>query len=44
MDVLKNYEKFTEKHLVSLFAKVYFLIKLQTGNLKLSEVAAGDTL
>ena len=36
-DVLKNFAKFTEKH-----AGISFLIKLQAGNLKLSEGATGD--
>ena len=36
-DVLKSFAKFTEKH---LFQNV-FLIKLQAGNLKLSEAATG---
>ena len=43
-DVLKNFAKFTEKHLESLFTGFTFLIKLQDGNLKLSEAAVGDSL
>ena len=39
-DVLKNFTKFTDK----IFAPVSFLIKLQAGNLKLSEPATGDVL
>ena len=39
-DVLKNLEKSQKK----LFAGVSFLIKLQAGHLKLSEVATGDVL
>ena len=39
-DVLKDFAKFTEK----IFAGVPFLIKLQAGNLKLSEAAPEDVL
>ena len=38
--VLKNFVKFTEK----TFTGVSFLTKLQAGNLKLAEAAAGDSL
>ena len=37
-DFLKNFENFTEKHL----CRNFFLIKLQAGNLKMSETATGD--
>ena len=40
-DVLKNFAKFTEKN---IFAGVPFFKKLQTGNLKLAQTAAGDCL
>ena len=39
-DVLKNFSKFTK----NLFAGVSFLIKLQAGNLNLSEAATGYVL
>ena len=39
-DVLKNFAKFTDKHL----CRSLFLMKLQAGNLKLSETATGDVL
>ena len=37
-DVLKYFAKFTE----NTFARISFLIKLQSGNLKLSEAVTGD--
>ena len=37
-DVLRNFAKFTK----NIFAGISFLIKLQGGNLKLSETATGD--
>ena len=37
-DVLRNVAKFSE----NIFAGISFLIKLQGGNLKLSETATGD--
>ena len=40
-DIFKNFIKFTEKN---IFARAYFLIKLQTGNLKLAEAATRDCL
>ena len=39
-DVVKNFAKFTDKHL----CRSLFLMKLQAGNLKLSEAATGDVL
>ena len=39
-DVLKNFVKFT----INIFARFSFSIKLQAGNLKLSEAATGDVL
>ena len=39
-DVLKNFAKLT----INIFAQVSFLIKLQAGNLKLSEAATRDVL
>ena len=39
-DVLKNFAKFTDKHI----CQVSFLIKLQVGNLKLSEASTEDFL
>ena len=43
-DILENFAKLTEKHLEPFFVGISFLIKLQSGNLRLSEVAAGDGL
>ena len=40
-DVLKNFVKFTEKN---IFAGLFFFAKLQAGNLKPVEAAAGDSL
>ena len=40
-DALKMFVKFTEKN---IFAGVTFLTKLQAGNLKPAEAAAGDSL
>ena len=40
-DVLKNFVKFTEKN---IFAGFFFFAKLQAGNLKPVEAAAGDSL
>ena len=37
-DALKNFAKFREKH----FCGISFLMKLQAGNLKLSETATAD--
>ena len=37
-DFLENFAKFIE----NIFAGISFLIKLQAGNLKLSETATGD--
>ena len=52
--VLKNFSKFTDKHKKQssegvlskeqIFARASFLVKLQAGNLKLSEAATGDVL
>ena len=39
-EILKSFAKFIDKHLYL----VSFLIKLQAGNLKLSEAATGDVL